>query len=352
MIGYVVDRSICKNNWLRLRSADLNFSSSLSPSATLRVDCTEGSRKINKNKEASAACAERSRSALSQLFFPSLSRPTISYLIFIIGLLSFVLTFPTVASGAEARIAVASNFIATIKRLKPQFEQQSGHKLTLHFGSTGKLYAQIINGAPFDLFLAADAVRPKKLEADGKAVAGSRFTYATGVLVLWIAEALVQPEKGKTAKTIFEQDEIKHISMTNPKLAPYGMAAKQFLQASNYWGKYQTRLLLGNNVAQTLQFVQSGGVGAGFIALAQVAAKKRNSASVWIIPTEKYMPLQQQAVLLKQGEDNLAAKAFIQFLKTKEVVKQIEEAGYSLEKEVNAKEGHGKKGDKKEKGSD
>lgn len=272
------------------------------------------------------------RNTVSCVFFSliSLSRPTLRYLIFIIGLLSFVLTFPTVASGAEARIAVSSNFITTIKKLKPQFEQQSGHKLTLHFGSTGKLYAQIINGAPFDLFLAADAQRPKKLEAEGRTVTGSRFTYATGVLVLWVAEALVQPEKGKTAKTIFEQDEVKRISITNPKLAPYGMAAKQFLQASNYWGKYQTRLLLGNNVAQTLQFVQSGGVEAGFIALAQIAPEKRNSASVWIIPTEKYTPLQQQAVLLKRGAENPAAKTFLQFLKTKDVGNQIIQAGYRV----------------------
>ncbi len=287
--------------------------------------------KINGVRVFDFRTTERSRSVIqekSKTLTPLiLIRQIISYLVFILGLISFTLTFCSKADAAEVSVAVAANFAGTIKTLQPQFEQQTGHNLTLHIGSTGKLYAQIINGAPFDVFLAADKKRPEKLELDGKTVAGSRFTYANGVLVLWAPKAV---ELSSTVEKLYAANKLTRLSITNPKLAPYGMAAKQFLLSTNRWYEYQDMVVQGNNISQTFQFVESGGVDAGFIALAQIASQQRSAATVWEIPAASYTPLEQQAVLLKRGGANPAAESFLQFLKTDEVKKQIKQAGYSL----------------------
>ena len=253
--------------------------------------------------------------------------PLIAYAIFLTGLIAFILTFPNTAKAAELKVAVASNFTTTIKQLKPVFEKQTAHSLSLHFGSTGKLYAQIANGAPFDIFLAADIKRPQLLEQDGMAVKGSRFTYAQGTLVLWAPGVLSAPGG---AKQQLMQDKLKNIAITNPKLAPYGMAAKQTLQTYGKWETYQDKLRIGNNISQTYQFVEKGGVAAGMIALAQIPAEQSGSSDIWVIPITAYKPLEQQAVVLSRSEEKEAAQVFIKFLQGELAAKIIKDAGYTL----------------------
>ncbi len=261
----------------------------------------------------------------------------ISYLVFLIGLISFILTFPATANAAEIKVAVAANFTTTIKKLEPVFEKQTGHDLILHFGSTGKLYAQICHGAPYDIFLAADVKRPELLETNGLAVPESRFTYANGSLVLWMP--------GQDAQAEFLHGKFEKIAITNPKLAPYGLAAQQFMESINVWDKYQPKILVGNTVSQTYQFVEKGGVNAGFVALSQISKEDKNSKHVWVIPTSGYTPLEQQAVLLKKAENIKLAQEFMEFLKGNQAREIIENSGYSVaktEKEGNPQAEKGK----------
>ncbi len=287
----------------------------------------------------------------SRLIFQSLSEgesktltPLISYLVFILGLICFILTFPTTAKAADIKVAVASNFTTTIKQLKPIFEKQTGHNLILHFGSTGKLYAQITNGAPYDIFMAADVKRPKLLVEKGLAVSESRFTYANGRLVLWVPES--------DAKAVFNAGNIDRIAITNPKLAPYGMAAKQFLKSQGRWKQYQSKLLVGNNISQTYQFIDTGGVTAGFVALSQVLSKNHDAASksIWVIPVSTYTPLEQQVVLLEQHEhkskNKKSAQQFLEFLSGTEAINIIEKAGYVVGNQAKDLNGEKAKGHK------
>lgn len=227
------------------------------------------------------------------------------------------------AMADEVKVAVAANFTATANELAPAFEAETGHKAVFSFGSTGKLYTQIVNGAPFEVFLAADDETPAKAEKEGSAVAGSRFTYAVGTLVLYSSDAALVDDKG----AVLGSDRFEKLAITNPKTAPYGAAALEVLNKLGHYKKLAAKIVQGDNIAQTQQFVMTGNAQLGFIALAQVA--KETAGSKWIVPADLYTPIHQDAVLLKVGETSDAAKAFLAFLKSDKAKAII--AGYGYE---------------------
>ncbi len=228
--------------------------------------------------------------------------------------------------AAEVRIAVAANFINASRKIAPLFEKTSGYHTRISYGSTGKLFAQIENGAPFDIFLAADSRRPARAEAEGLAVVGTRFIYARGKLVLWSAKR----DAFGDGKSWLQKSSFRHLAMANPKTAPYGLAAQQVLVHLGLWQSIQSRLVRGESIAQAFQFVASGNAGAGFVAWSQVRAWKRDPGTIWMIPAKDYAPIEQVAVLLKRGKDNPAAQAYLRFLKSGAARKLIEDAGYTV----------------------
>ncbi len=224
--------------------------------------------------------------------------------------------------ASEIRIAVASNFATAIKIISTHFEARTGHKVTLIFGSTGKHYAQIKNGAPFDIFLAADGLRPALLEKENLALPESRFTYAIGKLVLW------SPQQGyvDTKGHVLTFGEFRHLAIANPKLAPYGKAAQEILTSRGLWDQISERLVRGENISQTFQFVKSGNAKLGFIAYSQV--KRINQAidgSFWVVPQALYAAIEQQAILLKES---VTARAFLLFLRSEVALQIIHDEGY------------------------
>jgi molybdate transport system substrate-binding protein len=224
----------------------------------------------------------------------------------------------------EVRVAAASNFAITITAIAQQFEADTAHKVTLIFGSTGKHYAQIINGAPYDVFFAADAARPELLEREGVALAGSRFTYALGKLVLWSPRKNYIDPDGH----ILDTGDFRHLAIANPRLAPYGEAARQVLQARGLWNEQDKRVVRGENIGQAFQFVASGNAELGFVAWSQVKhAGKAKEGSYWSIPQSLYAPIEQQAVLLKDHE---AARAFMLFMRSAQGARIIREHGYGI----------------------
>ncbi len=217
----------------------------------------------------------------------------------------------------EIRIAVASNFIEAIRHIAERFEASSSHRVTLIPGSTGKHYAQIKHGAPFDLFFAADTRRPRLLEAEGDAVAGSRFTYALGKLVLWSPAPGYVDEAGK----VLQRGDFRHLALANPKLAPYGMAAQQVLQAQGVWASLQGRMVRGENIGQAFQFVRAGNAELGFVAYSQLKRPGQAvSGSVWDIPAALYTPIEQQAVLLRGSPEARAFLAFVQGSEARSII--------------------------------
>ena len=241
-------------------------------------------------------------------------------------LLALALLLPPATALAEtALIAVAANFAKPAERLIQGFAAESGHQIEISTGSTGNLAAQIRNGAPFTLFLSADERRPAELEAEGLAVAGSRFTYAVGRLVLWGPDprwVLIDPA------TSLKDPELKRLAMANPELAPYGRAAEEVLTALGLWETVQPKLVRGEDIAQTYQFVASGNAELGFVALSQVLDQ---SGSRWEVPQDLYTPIRQQAELLRSGEGNPAATAFLDYLRSKPAREIIRAAGYGVE---------------------
>jgi molybdate transport system substrate-binding protein len=234
---------------------------------------------------------------------------------------ALVTLLPSFARADEVRVAVASNFAPVLEKLEPLFERQSGHRLTIVSGATGNHYAQIMNGAPFDVFLAADDERPRMLEEAGKA-AGTSFTYALGKLVLWsVKDGFVDAEGAVLKANAFE-----HLAIANPELAPYGEAAQHTLTALGLWDSVQRKLVQGDNIAQTLQFVETGNAELGFIALSQLL-DIGSTGSYWNVPADVYEPIVQQGVLLK---DSAAARAFIDFVKSDASKALIRAAGYEL----------------------
>lgn len=232
------------------------------------------------------------------------------------------------AHAGQAQIAVAANFIGPAQKIAEKFEQESGHKVSVISGSTGKFYAQIKSGAPFDALLSADDETPAKLEKEGLAVPGKRFTYAIGKLALWSSQSGLVDDKGE----VLSKGTFAHIALGNPKLAPYGAAALETLTALGLNDKLQAKMVFGENIAQAHQFVASGNAELGFVALSQILKEgKIGSGSAWIVPAKLHAPLRQDAALLVQGRDNKAAAAFLAYLKTPAVQALIRAYGYDLQ---------------------
>jgi molybdate transport system substrate-binding protein len=232
---------------------------------------------------------------------------------------------PLPALADEVQVAVAANFSAPMKLIALDFEKDTRHKAILSFGATGKFYAQISNGAPFDVFLAADDETPVRLEKEGGAVSGSRFTYATGKLVLWSARpGLVDAQGEVLAKNTFVK-----IAIAAPKLAPYGAAAVQTMTTLGLMAILAPRLVIGESIGQAFSFVSTGNAELGFLALSQVYdSGKLKSGSAWIVPDKLHSPIRQDAVLLAKGKDNKAALALMAFLKTDKAKAVIRSFGY------------------------
>ena len=231
------------------------------------------------------------------------------------------------AGAEEVQLAVAANFTAPMQKIATEFEKDSGHKARLMFGATGKFYAQISNGAPFEVLLSADDETPARLERDGLAVAGSRFTYATGRLVLWSAREGYVDDKGDVLK----KGDFRHLSIANPKTAPYGAAAIQTLSKLGLLPALEPRFVQGENIAQTHSFIVSGNAELGFIALSQVFRDGRlGSGSAWIVPANLHEPIRQDAVLLAKGQSNPAAAALLKYLKGDKARSIIKSFGYEL----------------------
>lgn len=230
----------------------------------------------------------------------------------------------------QVTAAVAANFASAIKQLKPLFEDETGHRLTASLASTGTLYAQIHNGAPFDVFLSADSIRPQRLIDDGLAISNSVFTYAIGQLTLWSRNADLIDDEGKVLSNgKWSEKGIKRIALANPKTAPYGAAAVETLAALDITEATKGSLVTGQNVVQVFQFVVSGNAQLGFIAHAQVLAlPEAKRGSYWLIPPALYTPIKQAAVKLNKGNDNIAADAFLDFLKSPQATAIIEANGY------------------------
>ncbi len=225
-------------------------------------------------------------------------------------------------SAGEIRVAVASNFSGAIRALAARFEANSGDEVTLVFGSTGKHYAQIRNGAPFDAFFAADRKRPELLEEEGMALPGSRFTYAIGKVVLWSPKAGYVDPRGD----VLTSGDFSYLAIANPRLAPYGRAAEEILRARGLWDDLNTRMVRGENIGQAFQFVWSGNAALGFVAASQVKSPERPlQGSLWEVPQALYTPVEQQAVLLTE---NAVARAFLAFVKSDESRALVREFGY------------------------
>lgn len=242
-------------------------------------------------------------------------------------LLALTLAGWGLARAETVQVAVASNFAAPMQKIAAAFEKDSGHKAVLSLGATGKFYAQVRNGAPFAVLLAADDETPARMQKEGLAVTGSAFTYAIGQLVLWSADSSVVDAQGAVLNAPLNGK----LALADPKLAPYGAAALQVLQQRGLADKLRPHFVLGENIAQTFQFVKTGNASMGFVALSQVMQDgKVTSGSAWLVPAALHEPIRQDAVLLRQGADNPAAKALLQYLRTDAARAVIRAYGYSV----------------------
>jgi len=240
----------------------------------------------------------------------------------VIGCLAF-----TSAQADDVQVAVAANFTAPIQAIAKVFEKDTGHKVIAAYGATGQFYTQIKNGAPFEVFLAADDTTPIKLEKEGDIVPGSRFTYAIGTLALWSAK------EGYINGTdeVLKQNQFKHVSIANPKAAPYGLAATQVLAKLGLTDKVKDKIVEGQNITQAYQFVSTGNAELGFVALSQIYKDgKISEGSAWQVPEDMHDPIKQDAVILKKGENNPAAKALVDYLKGPKAAAIIKSYGYQL----------------------
>ena len=217
------------------------------------------------------------------------------------------------AQAAEVSVAVAANFTAPMQKIAAAFAHDTGHKALLSFGSTGRFYAQVKHGAPFQVLLAADEETPARLERESLAVAGSRFTYAVGRLVLWSP----QPGRVDAQGQVLKGDSFRHLAVADPRLAPYGAAAFEVLTRLGLLPALAPRLVQGESIGQAYQFVASGNAELGFVALSQVFADGRlTQGSAWQVPAHLYVPIRQDAVILSQGKDNPAAAALMAYLRS------------------------------------
>ena len=232
------------------------------------------------------------------------------------------------AAADEAQIAVAANFTAPMKTIIQMFEEDTEHTVKASYGSTGKLYAQIENGAPFEALLAADQKRPELLEKEGVAVPGTRFTSAVGTLVLWSAE----PDVVEDGEALLKSGDFNKLAIANPKLAPYGEAAMQTMDALGVKAALEPKLVRGENIAQTYQFVDTGNAEVGFVALSQVMQDGQiTKGSGWIVPGDLHEPIRQDAVILDKGKDSAAVTALFAYLKGEKAQAVIHDFGYETE---------------------
>jgi len=238
--------------------------------------------------------------------------------------LLFIMLAAINAGADELRIAVASNFRQAFSAAADRFEEQSGHEVSMIAGSTGKHYAQILNGAPFDAFFAADAARPVRLESERRIVPGSRFTYAIGKLVLWSADESLVDARGD----VLQSGSYRHLAIANPELAPYGVAARQVLQTLGLWDGLSHKLVRGENIGQAFQFVVTANAELGFVARSQLETPGQEfGGSAWEPPPSLYDPIEQQAVLL---QDSPAGREFMTFMQGEEARALIRAYGYDV----------------------
>lgn len=227
--------------------------------------------------------------------------------------LLLALGLPTIAEADEVQVAVAANFLAPLQEIAKSFEKETGHQTLITSGATGQLFTQIQHGAPFEVMISADAKTPKKLVKNELALADSQFTYARGKLVLWSVDPALVDASGAVLKS----DKFKHLAIANPKTAPYGTAAMETLDKLGLTASLKSKLVEGDNISQAKQFVDTGNAEVGFVALSQIyKGGKITKGSAWVVPLDLYAPLYQDAVLLKKGEDNPAATALLNYLKS------------------------------------
>jgi molybdate transport system substrate-binding protein len=242
-------------------------------------------------------------------------------------LFAAALAFSTVtlaapAAAADTQVAAAANFTEPAKEIAAAFAKATGHNAVLSFGSSGAFYTQMAHGAPFEVFLSADADRPKKAEQDGLAVPGSRFTYAIGRLVLYSKQPGLVDDKG----AILKGGTFQKISIADPTAAPYGVAAVQTMQKLGVYATLTPKIVKGSSITQAYQFVATGAAEVGFVALSQVITE--SGGSRWVVPASLHAPIDQQAVLLWTGQKNPAAVAFMKFIKSPAAIAIIRKYGY------------------------
>ena len=237
----------------------------------------------------------------------------------------------SLASGAlhaeEVTVAVAANFSAPAQKIAAAFAAATGHKAIVVVGSTGKLYAQIKNGAPFQVLLSADDETPSRLGKEGAGVAASQFTYATGRLVLWSRQAGVVDDKGE----VLRSGQFAHLALADPKLAPYGAAAVDVMSKLGLTASLQPKLVQGESIGQAYQFVFTGNATLGFVALSQVMVQgKITEGSAWVVPASMHSPLRQDAIVLNAGKNSAAASAFMAYLRSDAAKAVIRSFGYDV----------------------
>lgn len=237
------------------------------------------------------------------------------------------MTFSAAARADEVNVAVAANFTAPMQKIAADFEKDTGHKAILSFGSTGKFYTQIREGAPFQVFFAADDETPARIEKEGGAVAGTRRTYAIGKLVLWSKQAGVVDDQGAVLKS----GKVDRLAIADPKLAPYSAAAVEAMTRLGVYESLKPRLVQGESIGQAYQFAATGNAPLGFVALSQVFADgKLKEGSAWIVPGTLYTPIRQDVIVLAKGQGNAAAVALLEYLKSDKATAIIKSFGYDL----------------------
>ena len=228
------------------------------------------------------------------------------------------------AVAADTQVAVAANFTEPAKEIAAAFAAASGHKAILSFGSSGQFYSQMARGAPYEVFLSADADRPRKAEQDGLGVPGTRFTYAIGRLVLYSKTPGLVDDKG----AVLKGGSFQKIAIADPASAPYGVAAVQTMQKQGVYAQLKPKIVQGASITQAYQFVSTGAAEVGFVALSQVIGQEDGSR--WLVPVANHAPVDQQAILLFTGQKNPAASAFLKFLRTPQAIAIIRRYGYEV----------------------
>lgn len=242
------------------------------------------------------------------------------------ALLTSLLLAALPAYADEVLVAVAANFTAPMKLIAAEFEKDSGHKVVASFGSTGKFYAQIKNGAPFEILLAADDETPAKLVREAVGQSGSQFTYAVGKLVLWSAK----PGLVDGAGAVLKKGDFARLSLAEPKLAPYGAAGIETLKALGAYEAVQPKIVTAESITQAYQFISSGNAELGFVALSQVLKDGKVEGSSWLVPAHLYTPIRQDAVVLAPGKGRAAVDALMKYLKGEKAKAIIKSFGYEL----------------------